>query len=409
MAAGLRAGQAFAEAYTRAKRAAGVADFNDLIDWTRQLLMTPGMGDWVRYKLDREVDHVLVDEAQDTNAAQWEIIGQLVAEYFSGSSESDERHRTLFMVGDLKQAIYGFQGTDPKRFEQARDEFRERADDLRDSEDTLDLFKRRTREFRDLVDRRELPLRAGRAGCRRRRDRRAGTPGACSCRSGAKPRRHFTRSVPARSNYGRRSRPNSKTRAMKARNHGLRCGRGSTPRRLPSGFGISSSRLRYLPSMKRSLTAGDILILVRSRGELASLIVARLFAAGVPVAGVDRLHLHEPLAVQDLLAAVKFAVQPNDDLTLGCLLVSPLVGWDQEQLRALAFGRKGSLWREIAPASGGERRLSLRARSAGRVAEDRGFHDSVDVSRDDPVGADRGAAQALRRGSAWRRAIRSTS
>ena len=99
--------------------------------------------------------------------------------------------------------------------------------------------------------------------------------------------------------------------------------------------------------MKRSLTAGDILILVRSRGELASLIVARLFAAGVPVAGVDRLHLHEPLAVQDLLAAVKFAVQPNDDLTLGCLLVSPLVGWDQEQLRALAFGRKGSLWREL--------------------------------------------------------------
>ena len=79
-------------------------------------------------------------------------------------------------------------------------------------------------------------------------------------------------------------------------------------------------------------------MLVRSRGELASLIVARLFSAGVPVAGVDRLHLHEPLAVQDLLAAVKFAVQPNDDLSLACLLVSPLIGWDQEQLRELAFG-----------------------------------------------------------------------
>ena len=76
MAAGLRAGQAFAAAYTRAKRAAGVADFNDLIDWTRRLLRQPGMGDWVRYKLDRQVDHLLVDEAQDTNAAQWEIIGR---------------------------------------------------------------------------------------------------------------------------------------------------------------------------------------------------------------------------------------------------------------------------------------------------------------------------------------------
>ena len=102
-----------------------------------------------------------------------------------------------------------------------------------------------------------------------------------------------------------------------------------------------------LASTRRPLTPGDILVLVRSRGELASLIVARLFSAGVPVAGVDRLHLHEPLAVQDLLAAVKFAVQPNDDLSLACLLVSPLIGWDQDQLRALAYGRKGSLWREL--------------------------------------------------------------
>jgi ATP-dependent helicase/nuclease subunit A len=107
-----------------------------------------------------------------------------------------------------------------------------------------------------------------------------------------------------------------------------------------------------LASTGRPLTPGDILVLVRSRGELASLIVARLFSAGVPVAGVDRLHLHEPLAVQDLLAAVKFAVQPNDDLSLACLLVSPLIGWDQDQLRALAHGRKGSLWRELRQRAG---------------------------------------------------------
>ena len=99
-----------------------------------------------------------------------------------------------------------------------------------------------------------------------------------------------------------------------------------------------------LATTKRPLCAGDILILVRSRGELASLIVARLFEAGVPVAGIDRLHLHKPLAVKDLLAAIQFAVQPLDDLNLANLLVSPLVGWDQDQLRSLAFGRKGRLW-----------------------------------------------------------------
>ena len=67
-AAGLRAGQAFARAYVRAKRAAGVADFDDLIAWTRRLFEQPGMGEWVRYKLDQRTDHILVDEAQDTNA-----------------------------------------------------------------------------------------------------------------------------------------------------------------------------------------------------------------------------------------------------------------------------------------------------------------------------------------------------
>ena len=87
----------------------------------------------------------------------------------------------------------------------------------------------------------------------------------------------------------------------------------------------------------------------------------------MPVAGVDRLHLHEPLAVQDLLAAVKFAVQPLDDLNLACLLVSPLIGWDQEQLLELAYGRKGALWRALRERAE-EREISRGARGARRAA-----------------------------------------
>ena len=82
-AAGLRAGQAYAAAYTRAKATAAVSDFGDLIAWTRRLLETPGMGDWVRFKLDRRTDHILVDEAQDTNADQWAIVKSLAEEYFT--------------------------------------------------------------------------------------------------------------------------------------------------------------------------------------------------------------------------------------------------------------------------------------------------------------------------------------
>ena len=346
MAAGLRAGQAFATAYSQAKRAAGVADFNDLIEWSRRLLSQQGMGDWVRYKLDRQVDHVLVDEAQDTNAAQWEIIGHLVDEFFSGSSESEGRARTLFMVGDFKQAIYGFQGTDPRRFQVALEAFKERAASLSTGDD-LFSYQRAAREFRDL---------SIAASFRSAQpvldvvDAVIGTVGHQAMALSELPPRH-------RAHHEERPgsvellHPFAIEESEDESDEGEERWVSLRDRRYAEELAERIKQMLaeapVLSSTKRALTPGDILILVRSRGELASLIVARLFSAGVPVAGVDRLHLHEPLAVQVLLAAVKFAVQPNDDLSLACLLVSPLIGWDQDQLRALAYGRKVSLWREL--------------------------------------------------------------
>ena len=347
ISAGLRAGQAFATAYAHSKRSAGVADFNDLIDWTRQLLAKPGMGDWVRYKLDLHIDHVLVDEGQDTNAAQWEIIGRLVEEFFTGSSESEERHRTLFMVGDLKQAIYGFQGTDPARFRAAREEFKRRADALRDSDDSFDLFRRRAREFRDLSIassfRSAQPVLDV-------VDAVLATLGHHALALAEPPPRHVAHHSDRAGEVElwpafKIDDPSDESDEGEERWISLRDRRYAIA--LAERIGRMIEDAPVLASTGRPLTPGDILVLVRSRGELASLIVSRLFSAGVPVAGVDRLHLHEPIAVQDLLAAVKFAVQPNDDLSLACLLVSPLVGWDQDQLRALAYDRAGSLWREL--------------------------------------------------------------
>lgn len=339
VAAGLRAGQAFAAAYTQAKRAAGVADFNDLIEWTRGLLAQEGMGDWVRYKLDRQVDHVLVDEAQDTNAAQWDIIERLVEEFFSGSSETEGRTRTLFMVGDLKQAIYGFQGSDPERFQEARAMFKRRAEDLSDSDAATEFRDlsiaasfRSSQPVLDVVD-----AVIGTVG-----------PEALALAEPPPPHRAYHRHRDglvelwnpfAVEDFADDS-DEGEERWVSLRDR-------QYAEALAERIKLLIAEAPMLASVDRPLTPGDILILVRSRGELASLIVARLFAAGVPVAGVDRLHLHEPLAVQDLLAAVKFAVQPDDDLSLACLLVSPLMAWDQDQLRALAYGRKSSLWREL--------------------------------------------------------------
>ena len=342
IAAGLRAGQKFAEAYTKAKRAAGVADFNDLIEWTRRLLEQPGMGEWVRYKLDRQIDHVLVDEAQDTNAAQWEIIERLVEEYFSGSSETERRTRTLFMVGDFKQAIYGFQGTDPGRFREVRETFKHRADALCETEQATEFLDlsisasfRSSQAVLDVVD--AVIETIGYE--------------ALALDVSPPPHQAHHQSRPGQVELWSPFVVDSSGDEDDDPDGGEERWVSLRDRKYAD---VLAARIKQmveeaplLASTNRPLAPGDILVLVRSRGELASLIVARLFSAGVPVAGVDRLHLHEPLVVQDLLAAMKFAVQPNDDLSLASLLVSPLLGFDQEALLSLAFGRQGSLWREL--------------------------------------------------------------
>ncbi|HVF37407.1 MAG TPA: double-strand break repair helicase AddA [Sphingomicrobium sp.] len=345
-AAGLRAGQAFARAYVRAKRGSAVADFDDLISWTRELFAQQGMGEWVRYKLDQRTDHILVDEAQDTNADQWAIVDALAGEFFSGNPEAEDRWRTLFMVGDYKQAIFGFQGTDPGQYEKFRAKI---AATATAASDAAAIAEATAREFRDLsIDAsfRSAPpvLEVVDALIAE-----VGHP-AMGLPAPPNPHRPHHQLRPGRvelwPTFGRIG------AADTSDDPGEEGWIDEAVRNYADALAEQVERwLAEAPVMAttgRALCPGDILILVRSRSELASLIVARLFARRVPVAGIDRLHLHRPLAVKDLMAAVRFAVQPLDDLNLAGLLVSPLIGWDQEQLFRLAQGRPGKLWTELA-------------------------------------------------------------
>ena len=342
-AAGLRAGQAFARSYVRTKNAHGVADFDDLIAWTRRLLAQPGMGEWVRYKLDQRTDHILVDEAQDTNADQWAIIDALAGEFFSGNPEAEQRWRTLFMVGDFKQAIYSFQGTDPREFETFRASVAGRAGAMIEAARAVEM---RAREFRDLsieASFRSSPpvLQVVDSLIEHVGFRDMGLPDP--------PNRHVA-------HHGDRPGRVELWQPFEVPDDGVEeAEEGWIDDRDRAYADAIAGQIRrwlaeapVLATTRRPLSPGDILVLVRSRTELASLIVARLYAQGVPVAGIDRLHLHKPLAVKDLLAAITFAVQPLDDLNLASLLVSPLIGWDQEQLYALAYDRPGRLWDELA-------------------------------------------------------------
>ncbi|MFW2830140.1 double-strand break repair helicase AddA [Sphingomonas sp. ID0503] len=329
LSAGIRAGAAYATAFERAKAAAGAVDFDDLIRAADRLLTIPGMGDWVRYKLDSAIDHILVDEAQDTNAAQWRIVSALAEEFFAGEGAHSDRWRTLFTVGDFKQAIYGFQGTSPVFFQAAQHLFGERgrAAERPFTDLSLDRSFRSTPPVLAVVDRVLADLGHEAFGLER-----AAPPHATArVREGGRVtlwRPHVA--IPTEELAGEESWAQDATR----------------------GFAIKLARqvkewldtLLHLHGQGRPLRPEDIMILVRKRGELASLIVARLHAEGVPVAGVDRLRLTAPLAVRDLLAAIRFALQPEDDLNLANLLVSPIFGLSQDDLFALAYDRKGSLW-----------------------------------------------------------------
>ena len=345
-AAGLRAGQAFASAYVKAKRAAGVADFNDLIAWTRRLFEQPGMGDWVRYKLDQRTDHILVDEAQDTNADQWAIIDALAAEFFSGNPEAEGRWRTLFMVGDYKQAIFGFQGTNPKEYEGFRAKIALRANRLVEAADEVEA---RAREFRDLSI--DASFRSAPAVLRLV-DAVIEEVGFSEMGLPEPPNPHVPYFAERHGRVELWPPYDPAVEVEESEDAGEEGWIDERDRLYADAIARQVKRwlaeAPVIATTRRPLSPADILILVRSRKELASLIVARLYAQGVPVAGIDRLHLHKPLAVKDLLSAIGFAVQPLDDLNLASLLVSPLIGWSQEQLYDLAHGRKRKLWTELA-------------------------------------------------------------
>jgi len=357
LAPALELGRAFALAWDEAKAREGLIDFDDQIRRAAALLHDADMAGWIRYKLDRRFDHILVDEAQDTNAAQWRIIEALTGDFFAGLGARDDALRTLFVVGDYKQAIFGFQGTSPENFRMAEARFGSEmaaaAENARTSRDGRDLRELQRysldRSFRSahsllaFVNRAITHL------------------GHEAFGLAHPPERHIGQDRPG---YVALWRPvglkdeDSGEDASDADDEAEQSWLGQSDRKLAEQ--IAQQIKHWLDTgfplvkgikpggLPRRASAGDVMVLVRKRGALAALIVARLHAAGVPVAGVDRLRLGAPLAVRDLVAALRFAAQPLDDLNLAALLVSPLIGWSQEQLLAHGFRpRHVHLWEHL--------------------------------------------------------------
>ena len=334
----LRLGRAFALAWEEAKAREGLIDFDDQIRQAAALLQQRDMADWIRYKLDRRFDHILVDEAQDTNPAQWDIILEgLAGDFWTGLGQRDrDRLRTLFVVGDYKQAIFRFQGTSPENFERARHRVRKamaeaakNAEELRLNASASELEELGLdRSFRTASNVLEFV------------DKAIEAIGHEQFGLAQPPEPHTGQDRPGYAALWRPVGEIGDGDAPDEAAEGEETWLSEPDRKLAENIALQvkdwtsrdGSGFTLVKGKSRRATPGDVMVLVRKRRDLAGLIVARLHAHGVPVAGVDRLRIAEPLAVRDLVAALRFAAQPLDDLNLACLLVSPLIGWSQEDL-----------------------------------------------------------------------------
>ena len=339
----LEIGRAFAVRWEARKAREGLLDFPDLIRKAAGLLEQSEAADWIRYKLDRHFDHILIDEAQDTNQNQWDIVEALIDDFFSGEGARGDKLRTIFTVGDYKQAIFGFQGTSPENFAKAKARIHARIEAARQGIRTSRENRREPgwhdldlgRSFRtadivlSFVNRVIAHLGFGEFGLDKPPTDHVGAqrPGLVTLWPPVMPDKGETQGEDDITDHGAASGeqnwlPRHDTLlADQIAQQVQRWVSGAEPFVLEKGT-------------RRHAAAGDVMVLVRQRKELAAQIVAKLYARGVPVAGVDRLRLGAPLAVRDVLAALRFAAQPQDDLSLANLLASPLIGWSQDDILA---------------------------------------------------------------------------
>jgi ATP-dependent helicase/nuclease subunit A len=349
-------GGALLDAYEAHKRARALLDYDDLVLGARDLLQQEGVAPWVLFKLDGGLDHILIDEAQDTNPEQWEIVRALADEFFSGLGAS-ERTRTVFAVGDGKQSIYSFQRADPHAFLRMRDHFARqvKAAEARWQVIPLDVSFRSTAPVLAAVDAVFARPEANDgvlldAPAIRHRAFRAGQGGLVELWPPVAPE-----AAPDPAPW-EPPLAQSRTREPPAR---LAAAIAATVRRWLDGN-------ERLPSGDRRVRPGDVMVLVRRRGPFVTELVRALKNAGVDVAGADRMRLTDQLAVQDLLALAQFLLLPEDDLTLATVLKSPLFGVGEDELFTLAFDRgERTLWSAL-------RRRAGEAPSFARAAEELG-------------------------------------
>jgi ATP-dependent helicase/nuclease subunit A len=312
-------------------------DYDDLVLATAALFSRTSAA-WVLFKLDGGIDHILVDEAQDTNPLQWRIIAALAEEFFSGKGARAQT-RTIFTVGDEKQSIYRFQGADPAIFGRMEEQFEEKIEAAGAKLHTplLDLTRRSVAPILKVVDQvfADPVLAKGLTSAGTpphhavARDGQGGLVELWPTEKPIEAEMPVPWDVPLDFVH-----PQSPRTRLSAKIADVIAGWLKTGERLPS--------------LDRAVRPGDVMVLVRRRDAFVDELIRALKLRHIPVAGSDRLRLTEHIAIMDLMALGSFAIMPEDDYALACVLKSPLFGMSEEDLFSFAHTRGGTLFEALA-------------------------------------------------------------
>ena len=319
--------------YQAEKTRRAVLDYHDLVAMTNRLLAGQGAAQWVLFKIDNGLEHILVDEAQDTSPAQWQVITALAEAFFddAGLAAQNDRPRTIFAVGDEKQSIFSFQGADPGGFERQRLYFEKAISAIGGQFSYVRMIKS-WRSAPQILAAIDLVF----AGEETRKGVTAGNEIMTHEAERETAIGHVEFWPPLAT-----PRDKDGLEAWQIPDTAPVSGRSKLAGQ------IAEKISTLLADAKQNITAGDILVLVRKRDAFVAELTRALKRRHINVAGADRMVLLQQLAVADMLAALGVALNPTDDMALAIFLRSPLGGLDEDALFQLAHYRTGSLWQAV--------------------------------------------------------------
>ena len=319
-------GKELLKIYAALKTQQNFLDYEDLI--FKSLALLQSQSAWVQFKLDEGIDHILIDEAQDTNPEQWQIIEALCAEFFAAHSEA-EHPRTIFTVGDDKQSIYSFQRASPQEFARMQSHFADKITAAKQGWGKVDL-NISFRSLQCVLDVVDATFNHQEKGLTHHAFRRG--------QAGLVELWPLSESD---------EQPATRTWDPPIEITDFKSGASKLADKIAAHIKDWLETNAPLPSHNRPIQPGDIMILVRTRNAFVGQLIRALKLQNIPVGGLDRIVLNDQIAVQDMLAAAAFGLLPSDDYTLACLLKSPLIGMDEDALFKLAHNRDTTLFNAI--------------------------------------------------------------